>query len=78
MQDDFLSKLAHDMGGALGAVMGYASILEDDPDRPLDEHQRRCLAGINGGVENLERLITALRRHAAGLPPEDPVDESPS
>jgi signal transduction histidine kinase len=76
LHDDFLSKLAHDMGGALGAVMGYASILEDDPDRPLDEYQQRCLAGINSGVENLERLITALRRHAAGLPPEAPVDES--
>lgn len=76
MRDDFLAKLAHDMGGALGAVMGYASILEDDADRPLDDQQRRCLAGINNGVEHLERLITALRRHAAGLPPDEPGDES--
>jgi signal transduction histidine kinase len=78
LHDDFLAKLAHDMGGALGAVMGYASILEDDPDRPLDDQQKRCLAGINNGVDHLERLITALRRHAAGLPPESPDELPPS
>jgi signal transduction histidine kinase len=69
LRDEFLIKLAHDMGGALGAVMGYASVLdEDDALGALTAPQRRCLTGITEGAEALNALIDQLRAYAADRP----------
>jgi signal transduction histidine kinase len=77
LRDEFLMKLAHDMGGALGAIMGYASVLdEDDALGALSETQRRCLKGIMEGAESLDALIDRMRAYGADRP--DPGASGPS
>ena len=56
------------MGGALGAVMGYASILDED-DELNPEQQARCVRGIAEGAETLAALIDELRAYAGDRPP---------
>ena len=62
------------MGGALSAVMGYASILDED-DALSPEQQRRCVTGIAEGAETLAAMIDELRAYAGdrpdpGIPPQ--------
>lgn len=62
-------KLAHDMSGALGAIMGYASVLDEDEDLgALSPQQRRCLKGIVEGADTLNALIDQMRRYGADRP----------
>lgn len=69
-------KLAHDMSGALGAIMGYASVLDEDEHLgALNPQQRRCLTGIVEGADTLNALIDEMRRYGANRP--DPGAASP-
>jgi hypothetical protein len=62
------------MGGALGAIVGYASVLEDELGDDVSERVRRCLDGIGLGSDALAALIQEMRAYGADRP--TPADQA--
>ncbi|HEY4244784.1 MAG TPA: PAS domain S-box protein [Kofleriaceae bacterium] len=56
-KSEFLSSMSHELRTPLNAVLGFAQLLGEDPDRPLDARQRERLGHVLRGGEHLLRLI---------------------
>ena len=73
----FLSHVGHELRTPLNAIVGFAQLLESDPDAPLNEEQRDCVERILEAGWLLRELIDDvldLSRIEAGrleLKPED-------
>jgi len=56
-KSEFLSSMSHELRTPLNAILGFAQLLEGDPEHPLDRAQRDRLAYVSRGGEHLLRLI---------------------
>ena len=56
-KSEFLSRMSHELRTPLNAVMGFAQVLEADPNAPLDETQAQAVTQIINGGEHLLALI---------------------
>ncbi len=56
-KSEFLSRMSHELRTPLNAVLGFAQVLEADPNAPLDETQAQAVAQIINGGEHLLALI---------------------
>ena len=57
LKDEFLATMSHELRTPLNAVMGFAQVLEADPNAPLDETQAQAVTQIINGGEHLLALI---------------------
>jgi PAS domain S-box-containing protein len=60
MRDQFLSILSHELRTPINAIMGFASILDDELDGPLNPPQRDHLGKILTASDMLLALVTDL------------------
>lgn len=56
-KSQFLSSMSHELRTPLNAIMGFGQLLASDPERPLDEEQKKGIDYILGGAEHLLKLI---------------------
>ena len=56
-KSEFLSSMSHELRTPLNAVLGFAQVLELDPNASLNEKQRRAISQIINGGEHLLHLI---------------------
>jgi PAS domain S-box-containing protein len=56
-KSEFLSRVSHELRTPLNAMLGFAQLLELDPQHPLDEHQRGRLASVQQAGWHLVQLI---------------------
>jgi len=54
---EFLSRMSHELRTPLNAVLGFAQLMEIDPEEPPGPTQRRRLALIRGAGDHLLRMI---------------------
>jgi PAS domain S-box-containing protein len=57
-KDEFLSVISHELRTPLNFIMGFASILEDDP--AMDETRRSYVSKILGGADRMLHLVNDL------------------
>ncbi len=57
-KSQFLSMMSHELRTPLNAVLGFGQLLEQDPDRSLDESHRQCVAEILKAGQHLLKLIS--------------------
>jgi len=53
----FLTSMSHELRTPMNSILGFAQLLESDPDEPLSDNQARLLAHILRGGDHLLRLI---------------------
>lgn len=56
-KSEFLSRMSHELRTPLNAILGFAQLLESDPDSPLDESQQDATDEILKAGEHLLELI---------------------
>ncbi len=56
-KSEFLSSMSHELRTPLNAVIGFAQMLESNPDEPLTEMQKKCVAHISKSGDHLLDLI---------------------
>jgi len=56
-KSDFLSSMSHELRTPMNAILGFAQLLEDNPDEPLSEEQAECVHHILKGGNHLLELI---------------------
>ena len=56
-KSDFLSSMSHELRTPMNAILGFAQLLEDNPDEPLSEEQEECVRHILKGGNHLLTLI---------------------
>jgi len=56
----FFSNMSHELRTPMNSVIGFAQMLEDDPDDPLSERQARCVGHIVKAGRHLLGLINEL------------------
>jgi PAS domain S-box-containing protein len=59
-KSDFLSHMSHELRTPLNAVIGFAQLLESDPDDPLTEPQRENVRDILQAGQHLLQLVNEL------------------
>jgi PAS domain S-box-containing protein len=57
LKSEFLANMSHEIRTPLNAIMGFAQLLEDDPENPLTDTQREFLRYILSGGESLLAII---------------------
>ncbi len=71
IKEEFLSRISHELRTPLNSVLGYADLLADGIDGPVNEDQARSLEKIRRHGERLlgmiDRMIDAARFAAAGV-----------
>jgi PAS domain S-box-containing protein len=75
-KDEFLSVISHELRTPLNFITGFASILEDEVDGPLNPPQRDAARKILVGAERMSGLVTDLLDFAsiqAGMFQLDPA-----
>ncbi len=56
-KSQFLSNMSHELRTPLNAVLGFAQVLEIDPESPLNESQKECVHEIKKAGGHLLELI---------------------
>ena len=56
-KSQFLSNMSHELRTPLNAVLGFAQVLEIDPEAPLNESQQECVHEIEKAGTHLLELI---------------------
>lgn len=56
-KSDFLSSMSHELRTPMNAILGFAQLLEDNPEEPLSEEQAECVRQILKGGNHLLELI---------------------
>jgi len=59
-KSEFLSSMSHELRTPLNAIIGFAQLLETDPDNPLVEDQKEALNYILQGGHHLLGLINEI------------------
>ncbi len=60
LKDQFVSLVAHDLRSPFASIMGLLRMLEEDPEHPLDAHQRELFTRMLDRGESLVRMIDEL------------------
>jgi signal transduction histidine kinase len=60
LQDQFITLISHELRTPLSSILGYLELIEDDPDQPLSDEQRRHLATVERNAHRLLRLVSDL------------------
>jgi signal transduction histidine kinase len=70
MQNDFVSKISHELRSPLTGIIGYVELLTDEKPGPVTDEQRRMLAIVERNSRQLlaliENLLTMARVEAQG------------
>jgi signal transduction histidine kinase len=81
IKEEFLSRVSHELRTPLNSVLGYADLLVDGIDGPVNEDQRSSLTKIRRHGERLlsmiDRMIDAARIAAAGAAQPEPFYPGP-
>ncbi len=56
-KSEFLSSMSHELRTPLNAVIGFAQMLESNPNEPLTEMQKKCVSHISKSGDHLLNLI---------------------
>ncbi len=56
-KSEFLSSMSHELRTPMNAILGFAQLLENNPDEPLSEEQNECVRHILKGGNHLLELI---------------------
>jgi len=56
-KSEFLSSMSHELRTPMNAILGFAQLLEDNPEEPLSEEQAECVRHILKGGNHLLQLI---------------------
>lgn len=56
-KSQFLRSMSHELRTPLNAILGFARLLNDDPDRPFDDHQHEEMGFIMKAGQHLLELI---------------------
>jgi len=56
-KSEFLSSMSHELRTPLNAILGFAQLMEDDPDQPLSEDQQENIEFILSSGAHLLNLI---------------------
>src|SRR5207249_2307901 len=56
-KSEFLSNMSHELRTPLNAILGFAQLLEFDPDQALSDSQQEAVVQIMNGGNHLLRLI---------------------
>ena len=56
-KSEFLSSMSHELRTPMNAILGFAQLLEDNPEEPLSEEQSECIHHILKGGNHLLELI---------------------
>ena len=56
-KSDFLSSMSHELRTPMNAILGFAQLLEDNPEEPLSSEQAECVRQILKGGNHLLQLI---------------------
>lgn len=60
IKDKFVSLVAHDLKGPLGAIRGFSDLLMDDPAHPLGDDQKTVVTHIRDQSDQLLTLIDSI------------------
>jgi len=64
-KSEFLSSMSHELRTPLNAILGFAQLMEDNPDEPLSEEQQENIEFILSSGEHLLNLINDILELAA-------------
>ncbi len=56
-KSEFLSSMSHELRTPMNAILGFAQLLEDNPEEPLSEEQAECVRHILKSGNHLLQLI---------------------
>ncbi|MGV8042295.1 MAG: hybrid sensor histidine kinase/response regulator [Thermoanaerobaculaceae bacterium] len=56
-KSDFLSRMSHELRTPMNSILGFAQLLESDPDEPLSPSQRQSIGHVLGSGRHLLDLI---------------------
>ncbi|HEY5763991.1 MAG TPA: ATP-binding protein [Rhodocyclaceae bacterium] len=56
-KSEFLSSMSHELRTPMNAILGFAQLLDTEPDSPLSQNQRKFVAQITRAGEHLLGLI---------------------
>lgn len=56
-KSEFLSSMSHELRTPMNAILGFAQLLQDNPDEPLSKEQAECVHHILKGGNHLLELI---------------------
>ena len=56
-KSEFLSSMSHELRTPMNAILGFAQLLQDNPDEPLSDEQAECIHHILKGGSHLLELI---------------------
>lgn len=81
-KSEFLSRMSHELRTPMNAILGFAQVLESDPDEPLSESQSESVTEILTAGDHLLNLINEVldlsRIEAGGIEIElEPVELGP-
>jgi signal transduction histidine kinase len=78
IKEEFLSRVSHELRTPLNSVLGYADLLDDGIDGPLNENQHQSLRKIRRHGERLlamiDRLLDSAKIAAAGVSKPSPFE----
>jgi signal transduction histidine kinase len=78
IKEEFLSRVSHELRTPLNSVLGYADLLADGIDGPVNEDQQRSLRKIRRHGERLlamvDRLLDSAKIAAAGVSQPAPFE----
>jgi len=64
-KSEFLSSMSHELRTPLNAILGFAQLMEDNPEEPLSEEQQENIEFILSSGEHLLNLINDILELAA-------------
>lgn len=59
-KSQFLSSMSHELRTPLNAILGFAQLMEYDPDHPLEDVQKESVGHIKSGGNHLLELINEI------------------
>ncbi|MBM3554610.1 MAG: hypothetical protein FJX47_03540 [Alphaproteobacteria bacterium] len=60
---EFMSRMTHDLGTPLHAILDFAQLLQTDPDQPLTEEQAKAIGQILAASNQLLALVDGILDH---------------
>ncbi len=56
-KSEFLSRMSHELRTPMNSILGFSQLMEMDPESPLTENQKKCVARISIAGNHLLNLI---------------------
>jgi signal transduction histidine kinase len=58
--DSYAENVAHDLKNPIGLIVGFADLIQSDPDNRLSETSQECLTTLQGAADKLSDIVGAL------------------